>query len=313
MSLMFSRLFISTADNRLRAVWRLLIQTLLLLLLAFCLGIPVIFLTFIPIPGMARFDEFAMLVYQIVELIAVTLSVYLARRFLDKRPFAGLGLKLDSRTLPDLLAGVGIAALMMGLIFGLQLVLGWLTVEGFAWEGENVPSVLGGMALMFIIFTFTGWNEELLSRGYHLQTLASGTNLFWGTVISSALFSALHLSNPGALWTSAAGIFLAGLFLAFAYLQTGQLWLSIGLHLGWNFFEGPVFGFPVSGWDFYSMTRISVTGPELWTGGRFGPEAGLILIPGLLAGAIAVYFYSKAVRPSLTGVQTEISTQQEKP
>jgi len=303
--------FFSSGEPRLRAGWRLLIQTFLLLTLVFCIGVPAIFLTFIPIPGMARFDEFAMLLYQIVELVAVTLSVYLARRFLDKRPFAGLGLKLDSRTLPDLLAGIGIAAGIMALVFGLHLALGWLTVEGFAWEREDLPSVLGGMALMFVIFALTGWNEELLSRGYHLQTLVSGTNLLWGVVISSVIFSVLHLSNPGALWNSAAGIFLAGLFLAYAYLRTGQLWLSIGLHLGWNFFEGPVFGFPVSGLGFYSMTRITVSGPELWTGGRFGPEAGLVLIPGLLAGAIAIYIYSKHLRPALTSLQADISAQQE--
>ncbi|MFZ5923462.1 MAG: CPBP family intramembrane glutamic endopeptidase [Chloroflexota bacterium] len=308
---MLSRIFLSPLEPRLRAGWRLLLQTLLLLLLASCIGVPVLFLTLIPIPGFDHFDEFAMLVYQVVEFIAVTLSVYLARRFLDKRPFAGLGLKLDSRTLPDLLAGVGIAALVMALIFGLHLALGWLTVEGFAWEREGLPSVLGGMALMFVIFALTGWNEELLSRGYHLQTLASGTNLLWAVVISSVAFGFLHLANPGATWTSAAGIFLAGLFLAYAYLRTGQLWLSIGLHLGWNFFEGPVFGFPVSGLDFFAMTRISVSGPELWTGGRFGPEAGLILIPGLLAGAIAVHLYGKYLRPVFADGQADIPSQQE--
>jgi membrane protease YdiL (CAAX protease family) len=310
---LLSKIFLSPGEPRLRAGWRLLVQTISLFLLAFSLLIPVAFLTYAPISWIERFDEFAMLLSQIVEVIAVTLSIYLARRFMDKRPFAGLGLKLDSRTLPDLLAGVGIAGLAMGLIFGLQLVLGWLTIEGFAWERESLPSVLGGMALMLVIFAFTGWNEELLSRGYHLQTLANGLNLFWGVVISSGIFAWLHRSNPNATWISAAGIFLAGLFLAYAYLQTGQLWLSIGLHLGWNFFEGPVFGFPVSGIDFYRITHISVTGPELWTGGSFGPEAGLIVLPGLFAGAIAIYFYSKTIRPSLTGVQTEISTKQEKP
>ena len=132
----------------------------------------------------------------------------------------------------------------------------------------------------------------MLSRGYHLQTLASGTNLFWGVLISSAIFSAFHLVNPYATLASAVGIFLAGLFLALGYLRTGQLWLSIGLHLGWNFFEGIVFGFPVSGIAMLPIIRISISGPMLWSGGAFGPEAGLIILPALLIGALLIVWYT---------------------
>ena len=138
-----------------------------------------------------------------------------------------------------------------------------------------------------------GWNEELLSRGYQLQTIASGLNLFWGVIISSAVFGLLHLGNPNATWVSAAGIFFAGVYLAYGYIRTGQLWLSIGLHIGWNFFEGVVFGFPVSGLDIYALTRINVQGPELWTGGAFGPEAGLIVLPSLILGAFLIYLYTR--------------------
>jgi len=152
---------------------------------------------------------------------------------------------------------------------------------------------LKNVLLFFVIFIFVGWNEELLSRGYHLQTIASGINLFWGVIISSAVFGLVHLGNPHATWISAAGIFFAGAYLAYAYIRTRQLWLPIGLHIGWNFFEGVVFGFPVSGLDIYALTRIQVHGPELWTGGPFGPEAGLIVLPALLVGAGLIYLYSK--------------------
>jgi hypothetical protein len=112
-------------------------------------------------------------------------------------------------------------------------------------------------------------------------------------VISSAIFGGLHLGNPNAIWVGAAGIFLAGVFLAYGYLRTRQLWLPIGLHIGWNFFEGVVFGFPVSGSESYALIRTSVDGPMLWTGGLFGPEAGLVVIPALLLGAVMVYAYTR--------------------
>ena len=228
-----------------------------------------------------------------MELIAFTASVYLARRFLDRRSFASLGLKVNRWLIPDLLAGIAIPFFMMGSIYLAMELLGWIDFRGFAWNFDPLPVVVGQMLLYLLIFTFVGWQEELLSRGYHLQTLTSGINLFWGVVISSAVFGLLHLGNPNATWVSAAGIFFAGLFLAMGYLRTGQLWLSIGLHIGWNFFEGIVFGFPVSGLATFPLIRISVSGPPLWTGGAFGPEAGLIVLPALILGAALILLYTR--------------------
>jgi hypothetical protein len=87
------------------------------------------------------------------------------------------------------------------------------------------------------------------------------------------------------------GIFAAGLLLCFCTMQTGSLWLSIGLHIGWNIFEGVVFGFPTSGVIIPAMLRIHVNGPPLWTGGAFGPEAGLLILPVLLIVAGLVWIY----------------------
>ncbi len=202
-------------------------------------------------------------------------------------------MKLSRQTWIDILAGIGITFVQMGFIYIVMLGLGWLTFTGFAWQFDPINVVVTSVLTFFVIFIFVGWNEELLSRGYHLQTIASGINLFWGVVISSTVFGLLHLGNPNATWVSAAGIFFAGLYLAFAYIRTKQLWLSIGLHIGWNFFEGVVFGFPVSGLDIYPLTRIKVTGPELWTGGAFGPEAGLIVLPSLIVGGILIYLFTQ--------------------
>lgn len=279
-----ARVFLSPNEPRLRAGWRLLLHTILLFILAAVIGI---FAGFLGLSGgaVSIFD-------QIFNFILITASVYIARRWLDKRSFESLGLKLSRQTLVDILAGIGITFIQMGFIYVLMLGLGWLTFEGFAWEFDPMSTVLSNTLLFLVIFIFVGWNEELLSRGYHLQTITSGLNLFWGVIISSAVFGLLHLGNPNATWISAAGIFFAGVFLAYGYIRTKQLWLPIGLHIGWNFFEGVVFGFPVSGLDIYPLTRIQVHGPELWTGGAFGPEAGLIVLPALVLGAALIYFYT---------------------
>lgn len=290
-------IFLSPDEPRLRAGWRLMLQTILMVFLGGCLSIVLggILLLLEPsiLTGTGNISPLAMLLSLIAEVFAVTVSVFLARRFLDKRSIESLGLKLNPWTLIDLLAGIGITFLQMGLIYLLMSSLGWITFQGFAWQFDPIGLVIRNTLLFFVIFILVGWTEELLCRGYQLQTIASGTNLLWGVLLSSAIFGILHIFNPGANFASSLGIFLAGLFFAYAYVRIRQLWLPIGMHLGWNFFEGVGFGFPVSGLDIYPLTRIEVHGPELWTGGRFGPEAGLIVIPALLLGVLLVYLYSR--------------------
>ncbi|NJL33875.1 MAG: hypothetical protein HC893_08460 [Chloroflexaceae bacterium] len=92
------------------------------------------------------------------------------------------------------------------------------------------------------------------------------------------------------------------MFLGLGYVLTGQLAISIGLHITWNFFQGTVFGFPVSGQDFTRVGVFSIEqgGPPLWTGGAFGPEAGLMgLLTIALGSALTVGWCAGA--PDRTG------------
>jgi len=283
-----TRIFLSPDKARLRAGWRLLLQILLIGIINFILvGV-------IGILGIPKLSgKWGLLFRQIQELIVYASSIYIASRWLDRRSFESLGLKVGRQALFDLLAGIGIVLVQLGFIYGIMSSLGWLTFDGFAWEFDAPGTVLMTTLLFFVIFLLVGWNEELLSRGYHLQTIASGLNMFWAVLISSAVFGLLHLDNPHATWVSTAGIFFAGVYQSYGYIRTRQLWLPIGLHVGWNFFEGVVFGFPVSGLDIYALTRIQVTGPVSWTGGAFGPEAGLILLPSLIVGSALIYWFTR--------------------
>lgn len=282
-----AKIFLSPEEPRLRAGWRILAHSAAYNLLLICITIPVIIpVLLLGVPA----DN--LWLNQAIAVLAITPSVFLARRFLDRRTIVSIGLRLNQWAIFDLLAGIGITFVMMGLIFAIELAMGWLTFEGFAWQSESGGSVALTALGMFALFILVGWNEELLFRGYRLQNLSDGLKPIWGVVISSAWFGVVHLLNPNATIIAAIGILLAGLFLAYPVLRTGQLWLSIGLHIGWNFFEGPVFGFPVSGLNLYKLTHITVQGPDLFTGGAFGPEAGLVLLPALLIGTGLVYGYT---------------------
>ena len=292
MSSSLKHIFISPDEPRLRAGWRLLIQTVFLLALTLCFGI------FAVIPYLYRYGTnttgAAFLLWgEGILAIPMTLSIFLSRRYLDHRSFGSLGLKLDWLAIMDMVYGIIITFGMIGLIYGGLSFLGWIKFLGFAWQNAPPLKVVGNFALMIFIFIIVGWSEELLSRGYHLQTITSGLGKFWGVILSSAIFGLLHLQNPNATLISTMGIFLAGFFFALGYLRTGQLWLPIGMHFGWNLFEGSVFGFPVSGLEVYKLVQIQITGPDIWTGGKFGPEAGIVIVPTLFIGAIMILLFTR--------------------
>jgi uncharacterized protein len=285
-----AEIFLTSEERRLRSGWRLVGQLMLLLVFIFLFGIPAFI---IYPPNTTNLDEL-LLLSTIVGFPAITISVYLARRYLDRRSIASLGLYLNPQAVKDLGFGFGLAAFMMGVIFLAHLAAGWLILEGFVWNFEPVQTVVLNILFWLFIFILVGWYEELLVRGYWLQNLAEGLNIFWAVLISSVLFAVLHLSNPNASWISAVGLLAAGLFLAYSFLRTRSLWLPIGLHIGWNFFQGNVFGFPVSGITTYALIEHTVVGERIVTGGAFGPESGLILFPVLLIGIGLIKWFTKA-------------------
>ena len=286
----FARIFISPDERRLRAFWRLSGQIALLFVCLALFGIPLgIFSTLMP----GSSPDAVLILGLLVELFAVTLSVFLARKYFDRRTFVSLGLKWDSQAVRDCVVGILITALLMALVYLIEKAAGWLTVNSFAWESQSLSQIIFGIVVMAFTYVIVAWSEELLSRGYWLQNISEGSNLFWGVLISSFLFSVSHLFNPNWSMLALVNITAGGVFLAFAYLRTRQLWLPIGIHIGWNFFQGPIFGFPVSGTDSFTLINHTVNGPELLTGGAFGPEAGLINLPIIALGAALVYWYSR--------------------
>jgi membrane protease YdiL (CAAX protease family) len=255
----------------------------------------------------------------VTSLVAAIASVWLAGRFLDHRPFSGFGLRLKDRDWwLDLGFGLFLGSLLMTGIFLVELEAGWIRVTGtFQTVGRvNAPFFLVVLAPA-ALFSCVGIYEELIFRGYQLRNMAEGLNfpdvgprgaiiLAW--VISSSLFGLLHLANPGATAVSTVNIAFAGLLLGAGYILTGRLAISIGLHITWNFFQGNVFGFPVSGLGPVGATFISIEqgGPPLWTGGAFGPEAGLLDIVAAVIGGLLILLWVRA-RSGKVALQTSIA------
>ena len=181
------------------------------------------------------------------------------------------------KSLKDTCIGFLWGMLMMAAIIGIFAICGWYRITGCSFDIANIYRFL-------MTYFVVAVGEEIVFRGIMFRLLDSQFNLWVALIISAIVFGAAHIINPNATVVSTVGISLASgvLFgLLFKYYRT--LWVPIGIHWSWNFVQGTVTGCPVSGGaPDYSILQAVTNGPELFTGGLFGPEASIItMIAGL--------------------------------
>lgn len=202
-----------------------------------------------------------------------------------KLPLSLLGMSLKGRG-KDLLAGLGVAVLLYAVGFGTSLLMGTVEIASVEW----VPRDLLGTLLFFLLVAVT---EEVMLRGFVLgRMLSAGMNRFVALFLSSALFSAMHLFNPNFALLPFVNILLAGCLLGASFLYTRNLCFPVVLHWFWNWLQGPVLGYEVSGMDSgETLLTLRLTGSDLLTGGSFGFEGSLLCTVLLVVGTLAIIGY----------------------
>lgn len=184
------------------------------------------------------------------------------------------------------LAGIVLGVALFASVFGLLHVIGVAQWLGISARFDVAPACAAAI--------IAAVGEELAFRGALFRILEESFGTGTAVGVSAALFGLLHALNPGATIASTTAIALeAGVLLAAAYAVTRNLWFPIGLHLGWNFTEGGIFGVAVSGGHAAKgIFSVSLAGPTLLTGGKFGPEASLVAIAVCLAAAVVLLVFT---------------------
>ena len=233
----------------------------------------------------------------LVTAAVVACVVAVAGLLFDRRTLADFGFSLDRAWWVDFGFGLALGAALMTFVFLVQLAAGWVRVVGFFAVDAATAAFWPWFAASLGVFLAVGFYEELLARGYVLTNVAEGLAGYLGrrwaavvaVVVSSGLFGLVHASNPNATPVSTLTISLAGVFLALGYVLTDELAVPVGLHVTWNFAQGTIYGFPVSGRGFgVSVIDTRTTGPAVFTGGSFGPEAGLVGVAAILLGCVCI-------------------------
>ena len=222
------------------------------------------------ISGYQGADYFAHLGLTVVAA-AIILGLYaLFVRWIERHWPADLPL---GKLVPHTLLGILVGFIIMVLVVSTIVAMRDATVT---WKGFSVEKQFS----VFMMFLAVAVGEEMIFRGVIFRWIDERWNTWVALLISAILFGWMHISNDNATWWSSLAIAVeAGLLLGAAYKWSGSLWVPIGIHWAWNYTQGNIFGLAVSGSDAgETMLTTIVNGPDIITGGAFGPEASIISV-----------------------------------
>lgn len=213
-------------------------------------------------------------------LVTATLSVFgsgavasaLALRIYEAGRMTAIGFGWHAAAGRHLLWGLGIGATGIVFVLGIPLLIG----KAYFVATPETPFNPGSLAMVAVCLLFGAIGEELLFRGYAFQVLAGTFGTYKVLLPLAALFALMHAGNQSATPLGLFNTFLWGVLLGYGLLRSGDLWLPIGLHFGWNV-TTPLFGVNLSGFTM-GLTGYTVQwkASDLWSGGGYGPEGSVL-------------------------------------
>lgn len=228
-----------------------------------------------------------LLISQVVTLFFIFLIVYYFRKFIDRKSVLSLGFSIHNRT-KDIIFALLLGFIIMAFGFSLLWIMGKLEIRAI----KFVPYV---MFMSLIIFFAVALIEEIVFRGYLLNNLMESLNKYIALTITALIFGALHSLNDNFTVVGLLNLTLFGVLAGMPYIFNRNLWFPISFHLSWNYSQGAVFGFPVSGKGEGIEFLISqnLQGNPQITGGSFGFEGSLILTLLLFMSILIVSYLYK--------------------
>lgn len=215
-------------------------------------------------------------------------AVFISQKYIRGESILDLGLRYYKVAPLDMIAGLLFGPIAFAIVFVTERSAGYVV-------GTRGPTFDAGQIIIYLLtFLLVAVSEEIVVRGYILRTLNTAWDGAIAIVASSVFWGLAHLLNPHSSPIAALDITVAGLVFAYAYVISGRLWLPIALHFAWNFAEGVIFGFPVSGYLLpNAIFQPYVEGPNAVTGDGFGPEGGVIMMLALAVVGGLLFGWSK--------------------
>ncbi len=227
----------------------------------------------------------------IFSFVLIYILLWLWLLIFEKRPFWTMGYELKQAAM-QYGRGFFVGALMFAVAVVILGLFGSVEFEQGIPSNQGLPA-LGGVTFVLIGWIVQGGGEEVLMRGWVLPVIGARTRPWIGLLVSSILFSLIHLLNPGLSVIAMINLALFGVFAGLYAMREGSLWGISAVHSVWNWVQGNFFGFEVSGTTANGGTVLNLmeTGADWLTGGPFGPEGGLAVTAVLVAGMMFIVFW----------------------
>ena len=227
------------------------------------------------------FISHSLWVMVLIEFLTSVIAVFIFRKYIDRKTMVSLGLSTKGR-IPEMVSGFFLAPALIGLGALFLFVTKHLEWDNNDFDAKAFLIDMGSLILI-------AFGEELVFRGYVLNNLMQSFHKWVALIISAVLFMLYHMTNPGIGTLPLVNLFLAGLLFGINYVYTKNLWFSILMHFSWNFFQGLLYGFKVSGVEFSSLLQTTLKGDASITGNGFGFE-GSVVASLLLFISLAVFY-----------------------
>ncbi len=232
------------------------------------------------------------------EGITIAVSLFFWKLF-ENKPIKAMGLDRMKKYGKEAFIGAAFGMVAMTLIFLFLIATGNARVVSW------VPVVNMELLWQLCAFIAVGFAEEIFCRGYMMSVMRETKNKIYILLLPAVTFGLLHLLNASFSFVPFLNICLIGILFACMYLWSGNLWMCIGFHITWNYFQGSIYGFPVSGLNKAGMLSTVYDANTIVNGGGFGPEGGLAVTGIILIGILFIKYYYKGKKCNFFALEVE--------
>ncbi|MFL0251997.1 CPBP family intramembrane glutamic endopeptidase [Clostridium neuense] len=236
--------------------------------------IPTIIFSIILPPSLSKYTQ---------EIMFIAVPIFMWK-VVEGKSLNKMGFTHERKSVGDFIIGLLFGVASISAVFVILLASGNISFAGSIFK----PHITIGTLLDIVLFIMVGFAEEIFCRGYCLRSIYEKNGSLMAVIISSVIFSALHFGNPNVTPLFFVNVVLIGILFSYMALEI-NIWLPIGFHAMWDYFEGNVWGLPNSGNLVRGIYDTKLTGINIINGGLVGPEGGLAVTLIILIGFLIVY------------------------
>lgn len=290
-------------DNQIRSGWKIVLACLLFsliiitinIIIGVIIGIVYAYKGTNDLSSVGNFlsGDLGMLISSLLNNGGFIITSILLWKLLDKKNIKDMGITNIKNGKKELLTGLIMGAVSITVVCIALLLLKQVKLT----NSISSPNISVSPVIGLITFTLVGFGEEIFGRAYVMSVLKQTKNKWAIIIISSAIFSALHLFNNSIGILPVINLFIVGVLFGYMFMKSRNVWMPIGFHITWNYFQGYIWGFQVSGNEVKGLYQVEIVANNYINGGQFGPEGGLVVtfILLILFAIVGVYFKDKEI------------------